>query len=216
MLLLHIITFIPTGIQSANDKHWCYGAYGTPQVRGEGSASLVLRRLFGEEAWSLEVGLSEIGTFQFWMFNIIIFPIKNIKMHTHMARHTIIPYFQTHPNLFACNDAEWNAWVPSGLIWFRDESDGCQVDSSGNEGLIRLGSSFCPHATNIFFPCISKGNHVQLGKKWSDDTRVYAKDCSAVFFLNRKPFWFLVCQHAISLRKKNIHITYYVNYIIHA
>ena len=121
MLLLHIITFIPTGIQSANDKHWCYGACGTPQVRGEGSASLVLRRLFGEEAWSLEVGLSEIGAFQIWMFNIIIFPIKKYK-NAHAWR--TMQLFSNTPKSF-CVQWRWVkclsavfAGVLRSLVWF--------------------------------------------------------------------------------------------------
>ena len=59
--------------------------------------------------------------FEFWYF-IIIFPMR--KLPHRWCTFSIIPYLQTQPKNFACNDdAEWNAWVPfagvlRSLVWF--------------------------------------------------------------------------------------------------
>ena len=216
MLLLHIITFIPTGIQSANDKHWCYGAYGTPQVRGEGSASLVLRRLFGEEARSLEVGLSEIGAFQFWMFNIIIFPIKKYKnAHTHGAPYNYTLFSNT-PKSFCvqwrwvkCLSAVWFDLIPWWIWWL----PGGFFRQRGSH---QAGEQFLSSCHQYFFSLYIQRKSCAIRKEMIRRHTCLCEGLLGSFFLNKKPFWFLVCQHAISLRKKNIYITYYVNYIIHA
>lgn len=93
-------------------------------------------------------------------------------MPTHGAPYNYILFSNTPWDLFACNDAEWNAWVPFLLVcwevWFGLIPWWIWWLPGGffrQRGSHQAGEQFLSSWHQYFFPYISKGNHVQLRKE---------------------------------------------------